>query len=74
MADSATPRPADPLRPTVAVAFSGGADSTALLWATARQGVLLGVEVVALHVNHGLQPEAAAWEAQAQAVVERLTA
>jgi tRNA(Ile)-lysidine synthase len=62
------------LRPTVAVAFSGGADSTALLWATARQGVLLGVEVVALHVNHGLQPEAAAWEAQAQAVVERLTA
>lgn len=72
MADSATPRPADPLRPTVAVAFSGGADSTALLWVTARQGVLLGVDVVALHVHHGLQPAADAWVAHAQAVVERL--
>lgn len=58
----------------MAVAFSGGADSTALLWVTARQGVLLGVDVVALHVNHGLLPEALAWEAHAQKVVDRLSA
>lgn len=72
MADSATPRPAE--RPCVAVAFSGGLDSTALLWLTARQGVLLGVSVVALHVHHGLMPEADAWAAHAQAVVDRLAA
>jgi len=70
MADTATPRPAE--RPCVAVAYSGGLDSTALLWLTARQGVLLGVSVVALHVHHGLMPEADAWVAHAQATVERL--
>lgn len=50
----------------MAVAFSGGPDSTALLIATARQGLALGARVFALHVNHGLQPEADAWEAQAR--------
>lgn len=50
----------------VAVAFSGGRDSTALLHATARsaqalqsEGLLL--EVVALHVHHGLSEHADAW-------------
>ncbi len=70
MADSATPKPAE--RPCVAVAYSGGLDSTALLWLTARQGVLLGASVVALHVHHGLMPEADAWAAHAQANAERL--
>lgn len=70
MADSATPKPAE--RPCVAVAYSGGLDSTALLWLTARQGVLLGVSVVALHVHHGLMPEADAWVAHAEATVQRL--
>lgn len=61
MADSATPRTADPSAPAVAVAFSGGLDSTALLHAVTR--AVTGQRVVALHVHHGLQPQADAWAA-----------
>jgi len=53
--------------PRVAVAVSGGRDSTALLHCTARTAAALGVEVVALHVHHGLMPAADAWLAQVQA-------
>ncbi|MEP7056662.1 MAG: tRNA lysidine(34) synthetase TilS [Caldimonas sp.] len=49
----------DPSR--VAVAYSGGRDSTALLHATLRAAEPLGIEVVALHVHHGLSPNADAW-------------
>jgi len=47
----------------VAVAASGGRDSTALLHVTARQARALpaGPDVVALHVHHGLHPEADRW-------------
>ena len=45
----------------VAVAYSGGRDSTALLHATLRSSAPLGLAVVALHVHHGLQPHADAW-------------
>lgn len=45
----------------VAVAVSGGRDSTALWHATACAARGSGIEVVALHVHHGLQPEADAW-------------
>ena len=48
-------------RRIVAVAASGGRDSTAMLHATARLGRDLGVEVIALHVHHGLRPEADGW-------------
>ncbi|MFT7724632.1 MAG: tRNA lysidine(34) synthetase TilS [Roseateles sp.] len=63
MAASATPRIADP--DTVAVAFSGGLDSTALLHAATRaaQG---RQRVVALHVHHGLQPQADGWAAHCE--------
>lgn len=47
---------------SVAVAYSGGRDSTALLHATLvslRDG---GVPVVALHIHHGLSAHADAWE------------
>lgn len=50
--------------PRVAVATSGGLDSTALLHCTARQSAQLGVEVLALHVHHGLQADADAWMKQ----------
>ena len=45
----------------VAVAVSGGRDSTALLHVTARAARSLGIEVHALHVHHGLVAEADAW-------------
>jgi tRNA(Ile)-lysidine synthase len=47
--------------PHVAVATSGGRDSTALLHCTVQAARRLGVEVVALHVHHGLMAEADAW-------------
>jgi tRNA(Ile)-lysidine synthase len=47
--------------PTVAVAVSGGRDSTALLHATARAARPAGLQVVALHVHHGLNPSADDW-------------
>jgi tRNA(Ile)-lysidine synthase len=47
--------------PRVAVAVSGGRDSTALLHCTQRAAHALGIEVLALHVNHGLMPRADAW-------------
>jgi len=68
MGASPTPKTGD----TVAVAFSGGVDSTALLIATARQSAPLGIRVVALHVHHGLMAEADDWAAQAATVCEHL--
>jgi tRNA(Ile)-lysidine synthase len=47
--------------PTLAVAVSGGRDSTALLHAVARQARDAGLRVVALHVHHGLNPAADDW-------------
>jgi tRNA(Ile)-lysidine synthase len=57
--------------PVVAVAFSGGRDSAALLHATLRAARDGGVQVVALHVHHNLQPEADAWLTHAQQVCQR---
>ncbi len=56
---------------TVAVAFSGGRDSLALLHATCRSAAALGLQVVALHVHHGLLPEADGWVRQAQQLCAR---
>lgn len=63
MAVSPTPRTADISRPVVAVAFSGGRDSTALLHVTAASR---DVEVVALHVHHGLSIHANVWAAHCE--------
>lgn len=51
------------------VAYSGGADSSALLVACARQWP---GQVVAIHVNHGLQAAAADFEAHCRSVCSRL--
>lgn len=64
MAASATPKNADQ---AVAVAYSAGRDSTALLHATLHAAAGQGIEVLALHVHHGLSPQADAWLAHAQA-------
>ena len=49
------------MRRAVAVAASGGRDSTALLHCAARAASALGIEVHALHVHHGLVDSADAW-------------
>lgn len=53
-------------RPRVAVATSGGRDSTALLHCVARAAADLGIEVLALHVHHGLMAQADDWQAHVQ--------
>ena len=52
----------------LAVAFSGGLDSTVLLHAAAA----LPTAVVAAHVNHGLHPSADQWQAHCEAVCRSL--
>ena len=55
----------------VAVAFSGGRDSTALLHATATAASRLGIAVHALHVHHGLSASADSWLAHGEALCRR---
>lgn len=59
------------MKARVAVAYSGGRDSTALLHATLKAAADQGVEVFALHVHHGLSPHADAWEEGARRQCER---
>lgn len=54
----------------LAVAFSGGADSTALLLACSRKWP---GRVVAVHVNHGLQAKALAFEQHCASVCKALS-
>ncbi len=56
---------------TVAVAVSGGRDSLALLHCTLRAAGPLGIDVVALHVHHGLQQAADAWAERVAATCRR---
>ena len=58
-------------RATVAVAVSGGRDSMALLHCTAGAADALGLDVVALHVHHGLQVDADAWAQRVQSACKR---
>lgn len=51
-----------------AVALSGGRDSIALLDAVVAHADSHGGEVIALHVHHGLSPNADAWAAHCAAV------
>ena len=54
------------------VAFSGGVDSTVLLHALSSARDLTQAEVIGIHVNHGLHPDAAAWEKHCRAFAEKL--
>ncbi|HEY1090471.1 MAG TPA: tRNA lysidine(34) synthetase TilS [Burkholderiaceae bacterium] len=69
MGASPTPRIAE-VRPLVAVAYSGGRDSTALLHATAVQARSRDLRVAGLHVHHGLSPLADAWVAHCRGQCE----
>ncbi len=54
------------------VAFSGGIDSTVLLHALASAKALCKVPLVAVHVDHGLHADSAAWDTQCRAVAQSL--
>ena len=54
------------------VAFSGGMDSQVLLHALAAQRGRLPAPLVAVHVNHNLQPDAPAWVQHCRAVCAAL--
>ena len=58
----------------VAVAVSGGRDSTALWHATARAAQGSALQVIGLHVHHGLQDDADAWVRHLQAQARRWAA
>lgn len=49
----------------VLVAFSGGPDSTALLWGLAQVAAAKGVRLAAAHLDHGLDPGSAGRATQA---------
>ncbi len=56
----------EPIAP-IAVAYSGGRDSTALLYATALAAqAVSGLSVMALHVHHGISTQADVWLEHAQ--------
>ena len=55
----------------VAVAVSGGRDSLALLHVARASAASLGLRVVALHVHHGLMPEADRWQSDLEALCIR---
>jgi tRNA(Ile)-lysidine synthase len=55
----------------VAVAYSGGRDSTALLHATRAAAAPLGLQVFGFHVHHGLSRHADAWLAACREQCER---
>ena len=74
MAASTTRPTADATALQIAVAASGGRDSTALLHCTARRARELGARVHALHVHHGLLPQADAWQRQLGAQCRRWAA
>jgi len=59
---------------TLWVGFSGGLDSTALLWLVHQAAPELrpSLKLRALHVNHNLQPEAASWVEHCRSVCAHL--
>lgn len=65
---SATRRPV----PTICVGFSGGLDSSVLLDLLAGEADAGLLRVIALHVNHGLSPNADAWSHHCECVCEAM--
>lgn len=56
----------------VAIAYSGGLDSSALLHLAQRRSKKTGTRLLALHVHHGLSTQADAWQAHCEQESERL--
>jgi tRNA(Ile)-lysidine synthase len=62
----ALPQLFNPHPPRLALAYSGGADSSALLHLAHGWAREHGVHLIACHVHHGLSPDADAWLAHCQ--------
>jgi tRNA(Ile)-lysidine synthase len=56
---------------SIAVAYSGGLDSSVLLHLTARHAAAHGIKLHAFHVHHGLSPNADQWIAHCEAEAAR---
>ncbi|WDZ97800.1 tRNA lysidine(34) synthetase TilS [Herbaspirillum sp. WKF16] len=56
----------------LALAYSGGLDSSVLLELAAAHARIHGLALVALHVHHGLSPHADAWQAHCEARCRQL--
>jgi|TARA_R100000935_G_scaffold6730_1_gene14423 tRNA(Ile)-lysidine synthase len=56
----------------IAVAYSGGGDSLALLLAAQAWSAARGRRLIVLHVDHGLQATSGAWAAHCREVARRL--
>lgn len=54
------------------IAYSGGLDSTVLLHAMASCRETLPLDIAALHIDHGLQPESREWQQHCQQFCEQL--
>lgn len=52
--------------------YSGGLDSTVLLHGLVREAAAFGLPVLAVHVHHGLSPNADAWAEHAAEVCKKL--
>ncbi|HEX6549795.1 MAG TPA: tRNA lysidine(34) synthetase TilS [Gammaproteobacteria bacterium] len=61
-----------PAAPRYWVGFSGGLDSTVLLHALVTQRDQLPGELCAIHVNHGLHPDAEVWQRECEALCQTL--
>lgn len=64
--------PLEPAGRTVCCALSGGRDSTLLLAVLHELSPVLGLRLAALHVHHGLSPNADAWARHCEALCARL--
>ena len=62
-----------PLSHTVFVGLSGGLDSSVLLNQLAQQQKQLGYSLRAIHIHHGLQPQADAWALHCQRQCDALS-
>ena len=54
------------------LAFSGGIDSTVLLHALSAACEREPADIIAIHVNHGLHPDAHNWERHCQEIADKL--
>ena len=57
---------------TIWIAFSGGLDSTVLLHAAAEVVASTGHRLCAVHIDHGLHADSAAWSQHCQSVCDEL--